>query len=357
VRSRTGPAVRDPLVAELGEARRSLLQAADSLAPALWATQPSPAYSPVGWHLGHVAALQARWLLPGEPLKYGPRFDPGATVKGVRGRLPEPAELRAYLDDVLGRVCDGLSRGRLPGLLGLPETFLVHHLAQHEQQHVEHVRVAAALCEKRLHRMPPALRVRSTARLEFAGGELEVGCADLARAYDNERPVHRVTLRPFWLDAAPVTAAEFGEFVKQGGYRERRFWSEDGWDWKVHSDAHGPIRFRDQNPDAPVTCVSWYEADTYARWRGARLPAEHELEVAAVPHSGVWEWTSSWFAPYPGFRAYPYEGYSVPWFHTHRVLRGGSWATSAGLLRPSLRNWYEPGFREIPSGFRCAGEL
>ena len=69
----------------------------------------------------------------------------------------------------------------------------------------------------------------------------------------------------------------------------------------------------------------------------------------------MWEWTSSWFAPYPGFRPYPYERYSQPWFGTHRVLRGGSWATSKDLARPSFRNWYLPEFREFPSGFRCAG--
>jgi formylglycine-generating enzyme required for sulfatase activity len=73
---------------------------------------------------------------------------------------------------------------------------------------------------------------------------------------------------------------------------------------------------------------------------------------------GVWEWTSSWFEPYPGFRPYPYAGYSTPWFNgTHRVLRGASWATAQRLCRPTFRNWYEPGFREIPAGFRCAGDL
>ena len=118
-----------------------------------------------------------------------------------------------------------------------------------------------------------------------------------------------------------------------------------------------PFGLQEQQPDAPVTCLSWYEADAYARWRGARLPTEHELEAARVEPAGVWEWTSSWFLPYPGFRPYPYEGYSVPWFGTHRVLRGGSWATSPELLRPSLRNWYEPGVRDIPSGLRCAGGM
>jgi iron(II)-dependent oxidoreductase len=145
--------------------------------------------------------------------------------------------------------------------------------------------------------------------------------------------------------------------VTAGGYREPRYWSQDGWAWRGKNDVHAPLGFEEQQADAPVTCISWFEADAYARWRGARLPTEFELEAARVPPAGVWEWTSSWFLPYPGFRSYPYLGYSTPWFGTHRVLRGGSWATSPDLVRPSLRNWYVPGFREAPTGFRCAGGI
>lgn len=327
----------DPLVAELESAREFLL---GILPPeALWDEQPSLSYSPIGWHLGHIAAVQERWLLPGEASKYGKMFDPLATAKPDRVRLPPPAELRAYLDEVLGRVCDGLRAGRIPGVLGLPETFLVQHVAQHELQHAEHIQVVAALCESRLHRMPAPVKVHSAKRLEFAGGRALIGSADAARAYDNERPQHEVALAPYWLDPAPVTVAQFA------GYLEA-------------TRAEKPLRFSEQPPESPVTCVSWDDAEAYARWRGARLPTEFELEAAALPSSGVWEWTSSWFAPYPGFRAYPYEGYSTPWFReTHRVLRGGSWATSPDLLRPSLRNWYVPDFRALPSGFRCAGSL
>jgi iron(II)-dependent oxidoreductase len=344
------PAARDPLVTALRSSRRFLLA---NLPPEdLWTEQPSEAYSPIGWHLGHIAAMQARWLLPGEPQQYGQSFDPQATAKTLRATLPPPKELRAFLDDVHLRVTEGLRKGRVPGILGLPESFLVLNVAQHELQHAEHVRVVHALCEKRLHTMPKALSVRSTDRLEFAGGSVQVGCADAAIAYDNERPVQEITLAPYWLDRSPVTAREFAAFARKG-YEDRKLWTEAGWDQRNSSRA--PLE--GQNPDAPVTCVSWFEADAYARFRGARLPTEHELEAAALSSSGVWEWTSSWFVPYPGFRAYPYDGYSTPWFNTHRVLRGASWATSPDLARPSLRNWYEPGFREIPSGFRCAGGI
>jgi ergothioneine biosynthesis protein EgtB len=353
---RARPAAADPLVAELESARRFFLRALDAAPESAWRVLPGEQYSPIGWHVGHVAAAQERWLLPGETPRHPGLFDPEATAKPARTELPSPRQLREWLAEVLERATGGLRAGRVPAILGLPETFLVQHLAQHELQHAEHVQVISALLAKKLHRMPPPLRAHAAGRLDFAGGVTKVGSADAARAYDNERPQHEVQLSPYWLDRAPVSTAQFAEFFRAGGYRDVRFWSEEGWKWRARHEVRAPLGFSEQEPDAPVTCLSWFEADAFARWRGARLPTEHELEASGVAPAGVWEWTSSWFTPYPGFRAYPYQGYSTPWFGTHRVLRGGSWATSRDLARPSFRNWYEPGLRELPSGFRCAGD-
>ena len=350
--------------AQLLEARAFLLKATGRVPAERWGEQPSPAYSPVGWHLGHVAAMQGRWLLPGDPAgdRFGGLFDPTRTAKPARAEVPSPEELRAWLAEVLEKVRERLRVRPAQVIEGLPAEFLVRHLAQHELQHAEHVQVIAALLQGRLQRGALLAEVREPARLEFpAGVSASVGSDDAAEAYDNERPAHRVRLGPFWIDAVPVTVCEFGDFVDAGGYGEERFWSPEGWRWRTANGVETPLGWPDAPPNHPVSCISWFEADAYARWREARLPTEAEWEAArraGLPGCGqVWEWTSSWFEPYEGFRAYPYEGYSTPWFGSHKVIRGGSWATHPRLKRPSFRNWYEPGFREIPAGVRCAGGL
>ena len=352
------------LAGQLLEARACLWKAAARLPAERWSESATPAYSPVGWHLGHVATTQARWLLPGDPLagRFGAFFDPVQTAKVVRGELPSPDDLRTFLGQVLDRCRERLRTGPLPTLPGLPPEFLVQHVAQHELQHAEHIQVIAALFAGRLHRGAVVAQVSEPQPIEFpAGLDGMLGSDDAAEAYDNERLPQRVQVKPFWIDGSPATVGDYAEFVEAGGYGEKSFWSEDGWRWREERGVTEPLGWDDAPEQHPVSCLSWYEADAYARYRGARLPTEAEWEAArrAGLHGcgQVWEWTSSWFEPYPGFRAYPYDGYSTPWFGTHRVLRGGSWATHPRLRRPSFRNWYEPGFREIPAGVRCAGDL
>ena len=354
----------DGLTGQLVEARAFLWKAASRLAPDRWSESASPAYSPVGWHLGHVAVTQARWLLPGEAVaeRFGGFFDPVQTAKVARGELPSPDELRALLAQVLDRARERLKTGPLPILPPLPPEFLVRHVAQHELQHAEHIQVIAALFDRRLHRGAVVAEVCQPDPFEFrAGFDVVLGGDDAAEAYDNERPPHSVHVPPFWIDGGPATVSEFAEFVDAGGYRDKSLWTDEGWRWREERAVTEPLGWGDAPAHHPVSCLSWFEADAYARFREARLPTEVEWEAArraGLPGCGqVWEWTSSWFEPYAGFRPYPYDGYSTPWFGTHKVLRGGSWATHARLKRPSFRNWYEPGFREIPAGVRCAGGL
>jgi iron(II)-dependent oxidoreductase len=259
----------------------------------------------------------------------------------------------------------------------------------------------------------------SDGMVRFPGGRVELGTDDRSAAYDNERPRHAVELPPFRIGAWAVTNGEYQRFMQDGGYDRPELWSEAGWKHRQEAGLVAPqfwerrgegwvTRSMDRelevDPQRPVCHVCWYEADAYARWAGARLPSEQEWEAAAAwdPATGtrrdypwgdepptatdanldqlsfetapvgayprnhsaigcygmlgdVWEWTSSDFAPYPGYQTFPYPEYSEVFFGPdYKVLRGGAWATRPGAIRNSFRNWDYPIRRQIFSGFRIA---
>ncbi len=203
-------------------------------------------------------------------------------------------------------------------------------------------------------------------------------------SFDNERQAYDVPVPEFEIDAQPVSWAQFVEFVDDSGYDRPEFWSKPGWDWlerKAHEEGRRGPRYVEQIGVAsgavmqlrfgkaarmastqPAMHLSWWEAEAWARWAGRRLPSEVEWEVAAHTaarrgfHWGdVWEWTGTTFAPFPGFEADPYRDYSAPWFGSHRVVRGASFATRARMKHPKYRNFYLPARDDIFVGFRtCA---
>ncbi len=296
--------------------------------------QVSPLQSPLVWDLAHIAYFEELWLLRRaagrEPLgpDYDVLYDSFAHGREERGSLPllEPAAARTYAREVREAV--------LALLPELPrEHFLVAMVAQHELQHGETMAQTLALAGW-LRERPPA--VTASGEILVADGPFTLGSED-PWAYDNERPARVVELPAFRIDRGLVTNAQFAEF--------------DG------SDRHPG--------DAPVQHVSFDEADAYARWTGKRLPTEAEWEKAvktAGPelehaHGAVWQWTSTFFDAYPGFRAYPYREYSEVFFgDEYRVLRGGSWATDDLVARPTFRNWDLPERRQIFSGIRLAAD-
>jgi iron(II)-dependent oxidoreductase len=246
--------------------------------------------------------------------------------------------------------------------------------------------------------------VDDASMVTIPGAVHTVGTSDAAWAYDNERPEHTIEVAPFAIDRYPVSNRRYAEFVAAGGYDDRRHWTGSGWAWRQEAGLEAPqfwrpegegswsrLRFgrREDLPlDEPVQHVCWYEADAFARWSGARLPTETEWEVAATGAStaaanlgqqqwspsavgsrpatasrhgceqllgDVWEWTSTDFTGYPGFRSFPYREYSEVFFGSdYKVLRGGAWSTDPIAMRITFRNWDYPIRRQIFAGFRCA---
>jgi iron(II)-dependent oxidoreductase len=296
--------------------------------------QVSPLQSPLVWDLAHIGYFEELWLLRKaggrEPLSadYDDLYDSFSHGRDERGALPilEPAAARAYVSDVREAVLE-----LLPGLAR--DDFLVGMVARHELQHGETMAQTLALAGL-LPEQVPAVSASGDVLVE--GGPFTLGSEE-AWAYDNERPARVVDLPPFRIDRGLVTNAEYTEF--------------DGV-------SRGP-------DDAPVQHVSFDEAEAYARWAGKRLPTEPEWEKAVktagseLEHAqgAVWQWTSTFFDGYPGFRAYPYPEYSEVFFgEEYRVLRGGSWVTDALVARPTFRNWDLPQRRQIFSGIRLAAD-
>lgn len=369
-------------------------------------------FSPVGWHLGHIAYTEAYWILErcaGLPPKfpqYHQLFDADGLPKSERQHLPPLEEIRDYVDAVRTEILTYLETAPLE-----KQERLWQWLIQHESQHSETITLilqlqrasAAELYHPTTNKQSSPL---STEMVKIPAGEFYMGSNEGAQ--DNERPAHRIHLDTYWIDRYPVTCEQYREFIAAGGYQNRRWWSEEGWQWLQSHPVAQPLYWWN-SPDwdqHPVCGVSWYEAQAYARFVGKRLPTEAEWEKAAswdkaagckhsypwgeVPPSAktcnhdtlvghttpanaypagqsaygcydmlgnVWEWTASWFDGYEGFQRYPYRGYSQVYFdNQHRVLRGGSWATRPWALRASWRNWYYPSVRQILAGFRCVSE-
>jgi gamma-glutamyl hercynylcysteine S-oxide synthase len=332
----------------------------------------------------------------------------------TRPSLPilSPVEARGYLADVRGDVLDLLGKVDLDTddrLLG--DGFVYGMVVQHEHQHCETMLATRQLMGTRAPAVPTPPEIGASMdimwheRRQFGeGGTFSMGTSGTSWAYDNERPAHEVTVAPFRMDSTPVTVADYLAFVDDGGYLDDRLWHPDGWVFVQQEHLEHPQFWRRDgqqgwsllrfgrtsdlatHADEAVQHVSWYEADAFARWAGKRLPTESEWEYAARsadiananlgqttdgPRSvavgpttddgvaglfgDVWEWTSSDFAPYPGFESFPYDEYSKVFFGPeYKVLRGGSWATDPAAMRPTFRNWDYPIRRQIFAGFRCA---
>jgi len=401
------------------ETRATTLGLAAPLTPEDCALQSMPDASPVKWHLAHTSWFFETFLLLGRVPAYrafderfrtlfnsyyvqvGPRH--ARAERGLVSR-PDLAAVQAYRAHVDRGVEAWFERGPDRAQLELLELG-IHHEQQHQELILTDLKHLFSRNPLRPAYANPAPRQDSVEVplrwVPHAGGVRAIGHAGDGFCFDNERPAHRVYVEPFRLGSRLVTNAEYLAFMDDGGYARPELWMSDGWDVRLREAWEAPLYWeRDASSGwqrfslagmvpleahAPVCHVSWYEADAFARWRGARLPTEAEWEDAAsrVPVTGnfaesrlfdprsapdgspglaqcfgdVWEWTASAYRPYPGYR--PALGavgeYNGKFMVNQFVLRGGSCASPASHLRPSYRNFFPPQARWQFTGIRlCA---
>jgi ergothioneine biosynthesis protein EgtB len=359
--------------------------------------QSMPDASPAKWHRAHTTWFFEEFLLT-QFLPDYPVFDPkfrylfNSYYEAVGPRHPRPARglltrpsvadvgaYRAHVDLHMERLLRDLPAGASATLeLGL----------RHEQQHQE-LLITDTLHAFAQNPLYPALQpgwhepagdAQAMTFQSLAGGLTEIGHAGDGFAFDNETPRHQVFLLPFQIATRLVCNQDWRDFIADRGYQTASLWMSDGWARVREEDWDAPLHWRlvdggwwQMGPaglsplslSAAVRHVSWYEADAFARWAGARLPTEAEWEAAAAQRTldgmtgAVWQWTSSAYAPYPGYR--PAAGaigeYNGKFMVNQMVLRGSSVATPEGHARPGYRNFFHPDRRWQFSGLRLARDI
>jgi ergothioneine biosynthesis protein EgtB len=366
---------------------------AAALSPEDQCVQSMPDASPAKWHRAHTTWFFEEFVLgpnlPGYAAFDGEfRYLFNSYYEAVGARHPRPrrglltrppaervADYRRHVDAAMRRL---LTAGVAPELAALVELGL-----QHEQQHQEllvtdmlHAFAENPLLPAMLPGWQPAPAAPGAGRwLDHPGGLVEIGHDGAGFAFDNESPRHRVWLEPFQIADRLVRNGDWLAFMADGGYRTAALWMSDGWATAQQEGWRAPLHWREGESGwqqmgpgglvpldraAPVRHVSWYEADAFARWTGARLPTEFEWEAAAPglheADGQVWQWTASAYLPYPRFRPAPgaVGEYNGKFMVNQMVLRGGSLATPPGHARATYRNFFYPDKRWQFTGLRLA---
>ena len=419
--------LRSPLQAQYASVRQASLALAAPLSPEDCQVQSMPDASPTKWHLAHITWFFETFLLE----RFEPDFRPfdanfrvlfNSYYQGVgeqfprarRGLVTRPtlAEVMRYRAEVDARMLALIATHVGDPAIDALTMLGLHHEQQHQEliltdiKHALAANPAAAAYAKRW----PMAKVQPQAMRWFdhAGGLVQLGhdeALDGAFGFDNETPRHPAYLAPYQLASRPVSYGDFLAFIDDAGYARPEMWLSMGWDWVRAGQRKAPLYWRHDgqgwlshtlqgtvaiDPNTPVCHLSYFEADAFARWAGARLPTELEWEHAAralrspvvgnfadrgalhpLPqttpaddeplqmYGDVWEWTQSAYLPYPGYRA-PAGAvgeYNGKFMCNQFVLRGGSCATPAGHVRASYRNFFAPEAQWQFSGARLARDL
>ncbi len=414
------------LLARFHQVRNFTGKLSEYLAPEDCVVQSMPDVSPSKWHLAHTTwffetFILKKWVpgyrdaVPEYAYLFNSYYNAAGSMhrRDLRGLISRPtveettnyrASVESDINDLISSADEKLFREIEPVL-----TLGIHHEQQHQELFITDIKHVFA--QNPLYPVFRARKEKSDTTdipplsfVEFAEATIEIGHAGDGFSYDNEGPRHRALVLPFSLANRLVTNREYLEFMADHGYSRSEFWLSLGWMTVNEQNWRAPFYWierdgewwnftlsglRKVDPNEPITHLSYFEADAYANWAGARLPTEFEWERAAAnveidgnfveterfhpaaldhaPANGelaqmfgdVWEWTRSSYSPYPGYRAEPgaLGEYNGKFMCNQYVLRGGSCATSRAQIRKTYRNFFQPEKRWQFMGVRLARDL
>ena len=339
--------------------------------------------SPIGWHIIHCLYVECIWIRSQflDDNELVNKFKDTADAINIK---PKNRGLNLPNYEYLFELAKSEFKKNLIFIQSIKEkkkiNYFIQFLINHHSQHLETIKIILNLINLKYNKVtencfsivePKPFRFYP---INIKEGSYKIGSKnDNNFSYDNEKPRNSIKLDSFQIDKKPIHINEWLGFIKEDGYKNKKYWSKIGWEWKYKNQISLPLGwvlhknnlaistpygFKKANKDKPVSNISYYELEAFAKWVNLNIPHELHWEVSnkkMINKFKVWEWCNNKFYPYKGFKPYPYKEYSVPWFNNnYYTLKSASIFSEKELKRKTFRNFHKANIRYIFSGGRLS---